>query len=172
MRPQLTIRSAKAEDAQILASAERKIAATPGFLVSLPSELTDDRFKNKIISLSSADNGRYLVAEAEGQIVGHGMLDPLSLAAVRHVVHLTLVAHPGWQGRGVGHAILCSLIDWATTTTAVEKIELNVRSSNTQAQALYCKLGFVEMGRWKRRVKVAANEYLDDVAMELFVTGD
>jgi putative acetyltransferase len=167
--PEVTIRSARVEDAQALAEAERTIAATPGLLVSLPAELTDERFAQKIAALHGADNGRYLVAETAGQIVGHGMLDPLPLAAVRHVVHLTLVAHPGWQGRGVGRALLRSLIEWARAAPAVEKIELNVRSSNAAAHALYCKMGFTEVGRWQRRVRLAPGRYVDDVAMELLV---
>jgi putative acetyltransferase len=165
----LTIRPARVEDAHVLAGTERAIAATPGFLVSQPSELTDERFAHKIAALSAADNGRYLVAEAEGQIVGHGLLDPLPFASVRHVVHLTLAVHPAWQGRGVGRALLGSLIEWARAAPAVEKIELHVRSSNRAAQALYRKLGFAEMGRWRHRVKIAPDQYLDDVAMELFV---
>ncbi|MCC6751872.1 MAG: GNAT family N-acetyltransferase [Deltaproteobacteria bacterium] len=168
-RPLVTLRSARVEDAGILAQAERLIAATPGFLVSQPSELTDERFAQKIAVLSGADNGRYLVAETEGEIVGHGMLDPLPLAAVRHVAHLTLVVHPGWQRRGIGRSLLAGLIEWAKAAPAVEKIELNVRSSNTPAQALYLSMGFTEMGRWRRRVKIAPGHYLDDVAMELFV---
>jgi putative acetyltransferase len=165
----VTIRPARIEDAPILAQAERTIAATPGFLVSHPDELGDERFAQKIALLAAADNGRYLVAEADGRIVGHGMLDPLPLAAIRHVVHLTLAVHPGWQGRGIGRALLTSLIEWARATPAVEKIELHVRSSNTVAQALYAKLGFTEAGRWKRRVKIGPDRYLDDISMELFV---
>jgi ribosomal protein S18 acetylase RimI-like enzyme len=168
-RPHLTIRSARTADAPVLAQAERAIAATPGFLVSHPDELIDERFQQKIAFLDGADNGRYLVAEADGQIVGHGMLDPLPLAAIRHVVHLTLAVHPGWQGRGVGRAILESLIAWAKSAPAVEKIELHVRSSNTTAQSLYRTLGFTEVGRWKRRIKIAPDHYLDDISMELFV---
>jgi RimJ/RimL family protein N-acetyltransferase len=61
------------------------------------------------------------------------------------------------------------LIEWAKNAPAVEKIELNVRSSNTPAQTLYCKMGFKEIGRWQRRVKVAPGQYVDDVAMELLV---
>lgn len=170
-RPAISIRLARSEDASILAAAERSIAATPGFLASLPAEIVDQAFAQRIAALSSADNGRYLVAEAEGQIVGHGMLNPLPLTALRHVVHLTLVAHPGWQGMGVGRALLEQLIAWAKAAPAVEKIELHVRSSNERAQALYRKLGFTEMGRWKRRIKVGPGQYLDDVAMELFVGG-
>jgi ribosomal protein S18 acetylase RimI-like enzyme len=163
------IRPARIEDAHALAQAERAIAATPGFLVPLPAELTDERFAQKIAALRAADNGHYLVAEVAGQIVGHGMLDPLPLAAVRHVVHLTLAVHPGWQGKGVGRELLGSLIAWARSAAAVEKIELNVRSSNEPARALYRKLGFTEIGRWRRRVKIGPGQYLDDVAMELFV---
>ena len=165
----VTIRAARVEDAPLLAAAERAIAATPGLLVSLPAELTDERFAQKIAALDGADNGRYLVAETAGELVGHGLLDPLPLAAVRHVVHLTLAVHPGWQGRGVGRALLASLIDWARAAPAVEKIELHVRASNAAAQALYRKLGFAEIGRWQRKVRIAPGQYVDDVAMELLV---
>jgi hypothetical protein len=30
-------------------------------------------------------------------------------------------------------------------------------------------MGFSEMGRWRRRIKISPGQYLDDVAMELFV---
>lgn len=170
MRPsRFTIRPARVQDAPLLARAERTIAATPGFLVSRPSEVTDERFAQTITALRGADNGHYLVAEDEDHIVGHGLLEPMPLAGIRHVVRLTLVAHPGYQGQGVGQALLSRLISWARSAPAVEKIELNVRSSNTPAQALYLKMGFVEMRRWRRRVKIAPGEYVDDVAMELFV---
>jgi putative acetyltransferase len=168
-RPDLMIRPARVDDAGVLAEAERAIAATPGLLVSQPAELADERFAQKIAALDGADNGRYLVAEAAGQIVGHGMLDPMPLAAVRHVVHLTLVVHPGWQGRGVGRALLEELIQWAKAARAVEKIELNVRASNAAAQTLYHRAGFTEIGRWRRRVRLATDSYVDDVAMELLV---
>ncbi len=168
-RPALTIRPARLEDAPILAHAQRTIAATPGLLASQPDELPDERIAQKITALARAENGCFLVAESAGQLVGHGILDPLPLAVIRHVVHLTLVAHVGWQGMGVGRELLRSLIEWAKAAAAVEKIELHVRSSNEAAQALYRKMGFTEMGRWRRRIKIGPGEYLDDVAMELFV---
>lgn len=168
-RLEISIRQARVEDAPVLAAAERAITATPGFLVSQPHEVNDERFAQKIAALAVADNGHYVVAEHAGQVVGHAMLDPLPFAAVRHVVHLTLAVHPGWQGRGVGRALLAHLIAWAKAAPAVEKIELHVRASNTAAQALYLSLGFTEMGRWQRRVKIAPGQYLADVAMELFV---
>lgn len=164
-----TIRPAREDDAPLLAAAERAIAVVPGQLVSRPEELLEERFAQKIGALARAENGRYLVAELDGVIVGHGLLDPLPLAAVRHVVHLTLAVHPGWQGRGVGRALLLALIAWARAAPAVGKIELHVRAPNERAQALYRSVGFVEVGRWRRRVQVAPGQYVDDVAMDLLV---
>jgi ribosomal protein S18 acetylase RimI-like enzyme len=166
---ELTIRAAREDDASVLAAAERAIAAEPGQLVSLPDELVAERFARKIAALAVAENGRYLVAEMGGAIVGHGLLDPLPLAAVRHVAHLTLAVHPGWQGRGVGRALLEALVEWARTAPAVGKIELHVRAPNERAQALYRDVGFVEVGRWRRRVQIAPGQYVDDVAMDLLV---
>jgi ribosomal protein S18 acetylase RimI-like enzyme len=163
----LTIRDARIEDAAALAEAEREIAKNPGFLASQPFELTDERFAEKIAELSGTDNGKCVVAQNGIEIVGHAMLDPLRLSACRHVVHLTIVVHPGSQGKGVGKVLLGELIRWAKTTTTVEKIELHVRSSNTVALDFYRKFGFTEIGRWTRRIKVAPGQYLDDVAMEL-----
>lgn len=169
MTRQIAIRPARIDDAPVLAQAERTIAANPGFLASLPAELTNEGFAQKIATLGGVDNGCYLVAQAEGQVVGHGMLDPLPLAVTRHVVRLTLVSHPGWQRRGVGRALLHDLIEWAKAAPPVEKIELHVRSSNESAQALYRQMGFTEVGRWRQRIKIGPGQYLDDVAMERFV---
>jgi RimJ/RimL family protein N-acetyltransferase len=166
----LTIRDASIKDGPLLARAERAIAETPGFLASQPFELIDEQFEKKISELTKSDNGKYLVAEIDKEIVGHGMLNPLPLFACRHVVQLTLAVHLDWQGKGIGKALLGELIKWAKSSTPIEKIELNVRSSNKVAHELYKKVGFTETGRWKRRLKVEPGNYIDDVCMELWVT--
>jgi RimJ/RimL family protein N-acetyltransferase len=164
-----TIRQARVEDAPLLAAAERDIAATPGALASRPHELRDETFAAKIAELAAADNGRFLVAEADGELIGHAMFDPLRLDATRHVVQLTLAVHPGWQRQGIGGALLAELLAWARAAPAVEKAEIHVRSANTAAQALYRKLGFVDEGCLKRRIKVAPGQYLDDVLLGLWL---
>jgi RimJ/RimL family protein N-acetyltransferase len=62
------------------------------------------------------------------------------------------------------------LIDWAIQSGVVEKIELNVRASNTRAIALYKKMGFVEEGRLKNRIKISNDRYIDDILMALNIT--
>lgn len=165
----IQIRDATAADAPILANAERSITATPGRMVSYPEELRDEDFLSKIEFLNAHPRGRYIVARVDGSIAGHALLEPLHRAAIAHVVSLTLAVHEGWQERGIGENLLGHLIDWATTTPGIEKIELNVRSENQRAIALYRKLGFSEEGRLQRRIKLSETQYLDDILMALFV---
>lgn len=157
------------EDAEILAEAQRVIARTPGRLASTPGELKDEAFRERIARLRDSDSGKFIVAKVNGEAVGHALLDPLKLAVTAHVVDLTIAVHEGYQGRGIGKRLLMHLIDWARASPKIDRIELRVRSSNTNAIALYKKLGFVEEGRMIRRLKIAPGRYLDDLVMALWV---
>ena len=122
-----------------------------------------------IVDLNERGRGNYLVAEHAGEIVGHALLEPLALAVTAHVVRLTIAVHEGHQGRGIGRALMHELLRWARADPRVDKVELQVRSSNARAIALYSSLGFVEEGRKTRRLKLGPGVYLDDIYMALWV---
>jgi len=61
------------------------------------------------------------------------------------------------------------LMDWAQQTPRVGKIELLVRATNERAIHLYSKLGFVEEGRFRNRVRLPDGELVDDIAMAWFL---
>ena len=164
-----SIRRARSEDAPVLAAAERAIARVPGRLASTPDEIDDVNVEKTIADLEDGSRGIYLVAEEAGVLVGHAFLERLLLAATSHVVRLTIAVHDGHRRRGVGRALMDDLLRWARSNPTVEKVELQVRASNEPAIALYRSLGFVEEGRKTRRLKIAANEYVDDVYMALWV---
>lgn len=163
------IRNARPEDAPLLAAAERAIARVPGMLASRPDEIVDDAVRRMIVELAERGRGIFLVAEREGTIVGHAFLEALALAVTSHVVRLTLAVHEGHQGQGVGRALMNELLRWARSNPRVEKVELQVRSSNERALGLYRSLGFVEEGRKTRRLKIGPDAYIDDVYMALWV---
>ena len=153
----------------MLAAAERAIASVPGLLASKPGEIDDDAVRKTILDLNERGRGTYLVAEHAGTVIGHAFLESLSLAVTSHVVRLTIAVHEGHQGQGVGRALMDELLRWARSAPHVEKVELQVRSSNERAIALYRSLGFAEEGRKTRRLKIGPDEYLDDVYMALWV---
>ena len=61
---------------------------------------------------------------------------------------------------------LCSV--WAEAHPVIEKLCLAVFATNEPAIGLYRKLGFVEEGRRPREVKLAPNQYVDDICMYRF----
>jgi len=162
----LLIREARPDDASVLVAAEKETARTPGLLVSRPDELTLQAFELKIAEL--AQRGRYIVAEKDGRIAGHALLDPMPLQAILHVFRLTIVVHPGFTGQGIGTALLAELMDWAKRSPRVGKIELLVRATNQRAVHLYSKLGFIEEGRFHKRIRLPDGNFIDDLAMAWF----
>jgi ribosomal-protein-alanine N-acetyltransferase len=64
--------------------------------------------------------------------------------------HITTIAtHPDYRGRGLGELLLCSMTKIAYDIAA-QRITLEVRVSNTVAQNLYRKYGFVVVGTRRR----------------------
>ena len=166
----MLIRRARESDAEKLAQAEYETAAgQEGLLVARPAEIPEEAFRSTIRDLPAS--GLYVVLEGDdGEVLGHLLLEPLRLAATRHVAELTVVVHPGHTGKGYGRKLMEHAIEWARRSEVVEKIELRVRSTNPGARALYESLGFVREGELKRRVRLEQG-YADDICMALFVDG-
>lgn len=165
----LRIRDAKPSDVALLVAAQRAIACVPGRLASQPHEISEAAMAERIARLSGSQQGAFVVIEADDEIRGHALLDPLKLAVTSHVVDLTIAVHEGAQGQGLGQRLLAHLIAWARAQPTIERIELRVRSANTPAIHLYKKMGFIEEGRMVKRIKIGPNTYFNDVVMGLWV---
>jgi RimJ/RimL family protein N-acetyltransferase len=74
-----------------------------------------------------------------------------------------------WRGRGIGTALLRTLLDWAESNPIIEKICLEVFATNENAIRLYKKLGFVEQGVGTKEVKLGPGQYVDVLWMCRFV---
>lgn len=170
MNMNISVRDAQVTDAATLCNAEKTWAEKPGYLVSQPTELETESFARRIRELSESSKGLYVVALGEDHgIVAHALLDPMGLRALSHIVRLTIVIHPSFEGKGVGKLLMERLVQWAKETEGVEKIELLVRSTNERAISLYKKFGFIEEGRLTKRIKIADGKYIDDISMGLLV---
>lgn len=162
----MQIRIATPEDAEAIAAAEEETRRTPGLLVGWPGEVPVDAYRTKIARL--ANDGRYIVAEDSGTMLGHAFLEPMPMRGNAHVFQLTIVVHPGHVERGIGRAMLNRVLDWAQQDARVGKIELNVRAGNQRAQNLYRSVGFVEEARFRRRVHRIDGRFEDDLGMAWF----
>lgn len=84
---------------------------------------------------------KYLVAKHGGEVIGYG-----GMWLILDEAHITNIAtHPDYRRRGIGKALLLSLMEIAANFGAM-RMTLEVRVSNTGAQALYEQLDFEKGG--------------------------
>jgi GNAT superfamily N-acetyltransferase len=107
----------------------------------------------------------FLVDDGAGWIVGHADLTGGSLESELHRCRLGIGLREGHRRRGVGEALLSTAIEWARDA-GLAWMDLGVFEPNPPAQALYRKLGFVEVGRTPDRFRIDGTS-ITDVLMAL-----
>jgi ribosomal-protein-alanine N-acetyltransferase len=83
----------------------------------------------------------WVLEEAEQGVIGHA----IQMLVADEAQILNVCVHPLWQGRGLGHLLLQHLIEQARAAQ-LASLFLEVRESNTVAQALYRNAGFERIG--------------------------
>lgn len=102
-------------------------------------------------------------SSAEGKAVGYG---GVSLGYDADI--MTVGVLPGARGKGIGRMLVETLTD-AASTSGAERIFLEVRDSNQEAQRLYEKCGFERIGRVRGYFR---NPLEDAVTMRLNVLSE
>ncbi len=98
-------------------------------------------FQAFVSELEENENAHYLVARISGRVVGY-----IGLWIIIDEGHITNVAvDPGYRSRGIGRLLLEAIASFAYKR-GVRKMTLEVRVSNTRAQALYEKIGYRSYG--------------------------
>jgi ribosomal protein S18 acetylase RimI-like enzyme len=110
----------------------------------------------------------HVAVDAVAGVVGFQSLDLWSslLSSMAHVGQVGTFLLPGWRGLGVGRQ-LWSATEAFACEAGYRKLAIQVRASNTVAQAFYRSLGFRECGRLTRQVIIDGIED-DEVLMEYF----
>jgi RimJ/RimL family protein N-acetyltransferase len=160
-----TIRVSEPADAAAIIALRVSMAQESEFLSGEPGEVRTDLeavadFLGKKLT-SPVD--LYLLAEVEGCCVGIASLDGSSQRRYEHGATLGLgVARDFWR-RGLGRALVRTLLDWADSRGLV-RIALEVVETNIGAVRLYESLGFEHEGRLRLRRKHGST-YLDNYQM-------
>jgi len=91
---------------------------------------------------------RAWVAELDGKIIG--MIVSWMFVDEAHIA--TIATHPDYRRQGIANQLLIHSLHYVLSEGAKSSF-LEVRASNTAAQAMYRKLGFEESGRRPRYYK-------------------
>ena len=158
------IRRARLEDAEAFAVTMSDPAVLPD-LLQLPYVDAADWRARLADSLKPGEPRLVVVAEVGGVVVGNAGLGHGSVQLRRrHAMVLGIAVNATHWRRGVGQALMTALIDWADNWAGVLRIELQVFSTNTGAQALYRRHGFVVEGQ-HRGFALRDGVYADVVSM-------
>lgn len=144
----LVFRYLKEEDIDQILKIEELSFATPWTRQSFENELNLNQF------------AVYLVLEKEGQVIGY-----CGMWLIVDEAHITNIAVlPEFRGQKLGEGILRMIMEVAKKRGA-KTMTLEVRVSNTVAQSLYRKLGFMNGG-------IRKNYYTDNYedALVMWVT--
>ncbi|GAB3250471.1 ribosomal protein S18-alanine N-acetyltransferase [Nocardioides dilutus] len=135
-RPSVTVRPATSDDLVAVAVLEDENLGADAWSVGLLSEGL----------AGSLPTVHYLVAEADGAVVGHAVT---SLAG--DIAELQRIAvTPAARRTGVGSDLLEAAVALAASGGEADRMLLEVRADNAGALAFYAARGFVEVDRRPR----------------------
>jgi RimJ/RimL family protein N-acetyltransferase len=165
------IRSAEESDAEPLLAATRSVVEDAPWNITTPAEftLTVDDERAWIVRHREQPGWIALVAVVGGTIVGLVHLENSLRQRLAHRGNVGLSVVAAWRGRGVGDALMTTLMTWAAENPLLEKVCLGVVEDNVPAVALYRKHGFVEEARRPREIRYAPDRYSADLLMYRFV---
>jgi ribosomal protein S18 acetylase RimI-like enzyme len=163
----VTIRRASAADAGGIATVMGAIAAER-IHSAIDRAWSAGEEERYLASLSARETIHVAIHATEG-IVGCQSLERWSpvMTSMAHVGQVGTFLLPDWRRRGIGRQL------WSATRAfgrdaGYRKLVIQVRASNTSAQAFYQGLGFRACGRLTRQVVIDGVED-DELLMELFV---
>ena len=160
--PHLEFREARPEDAAALLEYIRAVASeTENLLLGpeglgLPVKAEQAFLENSLHSQKSI----YLLAMDADVIAGQANFScNEQRARIAHWGTVGITVRSSYWRQGIGSALMQRLIAFARDTAQAEMMQLEVRSDNAAAIALYEKFGFVKTGTFPRMIKIADRYY-------------
>ena len=121
----------------------------------------------EFVSSNIRNNYPQYVALKKNRVVGWCDIIPMKGADFSHCGRLGMGVLKGYRGKGLGTLLLNATLG-AAKEFGLERVELEVYTSNTPAIRLYEKRGFVSEGV-KKRARKLDGEYYDIQIMALFI---
>lgn len=161
-----TLRSATENDANELSALRVQIDGETENLDREKGEAFIDvpGFAHLIKTDTDRTRNLFLVAEAEGRIVGFSRCEGNYLKRLSHKVEFGVCVVKDFWGYGIGKNLLQESVAWADAN-GIKKMTLSVLETNDNAIKLYKKLGFEIEGVLKHDKLLSDGNYYDTIIM-------
>lgn len=121
-----------------------------------------------IEEMRQSEYSALLIGKIENEIVCVGSIMAPSKKRILHQAELAVSVKKEYWGLGIGTYLMQALVDYAKQNKTTEILHLGVKSDNETAICLYKKMGFEEIGRYKKFFKIN-EDYYDEVMMNLYL---
>ncbi|HMS65385.1 MAG TPA: GNAT family N-acetyltransferase [Ignavibacteria bacterium] len=168
---EILIRNAVNDDAENIIEIKRSVVNEGVYMLRETDEAVYSTWKEiKVIEDHLHSNGSlYIVAESGNAIAGILEFQNGSLKRTSHAGMFTVYVAENFRNFGIGKFLINELIFWAEKNPVIEKITLNVFSTNLRAIHLYKKCGFIIEGICPKDMKLSDGTYIDSILMYKFV---
>lgn len=163
----IRIRQATINDAEGLLQYTQKLLVEEGHNAPFaPGEFQRDLVEQKqmLEKVIGEQNSVQFLATHDQVIVGELSCKGFERIPLQHVTILSMSVDFGYRSIGVGSSLMARAIQWAKDNPVIKRVELYTFATNSVAQALYDKFGFVEEGRRKDFIRYG-ERYVDDLIM-------
>lgn len=158
------IREGRVSDARGVIGCMQSVMDEHIYLVSEYYLLTERGEQDRLRSIEDLT----LVLELGSEIVGVLTLQRGMYKKNHHTASLGIAIKRGHRSKGYGTKLIEQAIEWARSK-GVEKIWLEVFSTNTKAVEVYKKIGFTIEGIKEKQFRIDG-DYVDDILMSFWVS--
>ncbi len=121
-----------------------------------------------IEELSVSKTSAMFIGMMKSEIVCIGTILTEKKKRIAHQADVALSVKKKYWGLGIGTKLMERLIDFATKNGVTEIVHLGVNVENARGISLYKKMGFEEVGIYKKFFKIE-DTYYDALLMDLFL---
>lgn len=160
------LRSPRAGDAQAMLDCLLTCAMETDFSLRTPEECveTEEEEARFLEGILASPDSLMIVCLVEGRIAGNCHLMRQKRVKTRHRASLAIALIREFWGLGIGRAMLEELIQ-AAREIGVSQLELQYLEGNERGFRLYEKLGFIEVGRHPKAVRLKDGRHLMEINM-------
>lgn len=138
-----------------------------GFLPPVaPEQVRPDLLRH--LTAMAEGRARLVVGrDGDGRVVATAFLTLNGHRLMTHWLWVyTVMVHPSLQGRGVGRRLMAAVAEAARTVEGITALRLTCRGGSG-ARPFYEACGYQEVGRVPGAIRLAEDDYRDDITMWL-----
>ena len=111
-------------------------------LLFLRHDITDSQVIEDWLLAIERGNTVTLLAEESGKLIGYCSLHRSPILWTRHLGEIRMLVSPNYRGKGIGKSFVEQLFGF-THTFGLQKVMVNMMSTQRDAQTLFHNLGFI-----------------------------